>query len=489
MRRFKLAPIIAAGESETVEFKLSLERLQPIARTVAAFANGQWGGSLIVGLTDAGRVVGVERHVRQRGSARRLCAAVRRQLQAEVQPTPRLRVRTVNWDGVPLLLIEVRSGWERGSVPHRAGRVYVRRGARTVAATPDEVAALEQQRQRRRWVNRLRRRLTYGAVWAALLLVVLGACAALIIADVQRGLRLWADTPAGFYVYRPVFTPDGQTVVVHGHDKATGRWKLYAITRGDGQARRLTDHPGDESMASFAPDGRWVAYVCAAPDPEICLYDWYTRETRQISHFEGWIEHPTFSPDGQWVLCDAVPTDQPHGRDLYLMRFDGSEGHWLTQTPALQEWEPSFSPDGQWIVFVGESDTGEVDLYRWRWNEEEPQRITFDPQVRESRPSFSPDGAWIVFASNRNGLKPATDANGEIAVIRPDGSERRVISGMIDMDPTFSPDGQEILFVSALHIPLSRLYSVRFDDRDLARRPTYRPFCFLLGRAMALLSP
>jgi len=495
MRRSKLDQLIAAGESETVEFKLSLERLPPIARAVAAFANGRRGGIILVGLTDAGQIVGVERRVRQRGSARRLCAEVRRQLRTEVQPAPRLRVRSVDLDGVPLLLIEARSGW--GGGPHRAGRVYVRRGTQTVAATPDEVAVLEKQRHRRRWINRLRRGLAYGAVLAALLLVVLGACTALVIADVQRGMRLWADTPAGFYVYRPVFAPDGKTVVVHGYDKVAGHWNLYAITRGDGHPRQLTDvrEPqsndewGNEFLGSFSPDGKWIAYTCAASDPEICLYDWQTGETRQITHLAGWIERPTFSPDGQWVLCDAALEGQPYGRDLYLMRPDGSQGHWLTQTPALHEWEPAFSPDGRWIVFVGQSDAGGVDLYRWRWGEAEPQRITFDPQVRESRPSFSPDGEWIVFASNRNALKPPTDSNGEIAVIRPDGSDRRVVSGMIDMDPVFSPDGREILFVSALHIPLSRLHSVRFAGRDLAQRPSYRLFCFIVGRALALLSP
>ncbi len=490
MRGSRLRQLIAGGESETVEFKLSLERMDLLARVAASFANSRRGGIILVGLTDEGKIVGVERHLRQHGgSPRRLQAAVRRQLMASIDPSPRLKVRTVMLDGVSLLRIAIRSGWAWGIVPYQCGQIYVRRGARTVEATQDEIAVLERQGYRKRWMARMRRGLVWGLFLVSLFLAGFVALSGFLMADVGRGQVRLADTPRDLPIFRPVFAPDGQTIVVHGYDKDWGNWNLYAISPGGSQLRQLTDHWAHEFVGGFSPDGRWLAYTCHAPDSEICLYDWLTGETQQITQLRGSAEHPVFSPDGEWILFDVSPEKRPQDRDLFVMRPDSSDGHWLTCTPDMRETEPAFSPDGQTIVFVGENETGEVDLYLLNWDGQMWQRLTHDPEVRESRPSFSPDGQWIVYASNQNHLNPSSDRNGEIVVIRSDGSDWHVISGLVDLDPVFAPDGQRIVFISQLRHLKPELYSVSRDDQELTHRSTYRLFCAIFYRIVSLLTP
>ena len=53
----ELAQLIAAGESETLEFKKSTGQLQRAGETLCAFLNGQ-GGRVVFGVTDQGKAVG-----------------------------------------------------------------------------------------------------------------------------------------------------------------------------------------------------------------------------------------------------------------------------------------------------------------------------------------------------------------------------------------------------------------------------------------------
>jgi len=111
-------------ESETVEFKLRIDRQRKIARTLAAFANGQ-GGTLVVGVRDNGAVAGCraeEEAYMVEGAAHRF-----------TQPEVVFDVRAERWDGKEVLVVRIPPS-ER--VPHTACEeeedrwtVYVRRGA------------------------------------------------------------------------------------------------------------------------------------------------------------------------------------------------------------------------------------------------------------------------------------------------------------------------------------------------------------------------
>ena len=70
----------------------------------------------------------------------------------------------------------------------------------------------------------------------------------------------------------------------------------------------------------------------------------------------------------------------------------------------------------------------------------DPERITEEPQVAWE-PTFSPDGEWIVFESHMNGRK------GEIYKVSIDGTQVVALStGRNDRQPNWSPAGDQIVF-------------------------------------------
>ncbi|UHG89541.1 AlbA family DNA-binding domain-containing protein [Spirosoma oryzicola] len=64
MTRNDLDDLIAQGENTRLEFKRSLSSAYRIARTLAAFANTS-GGTLLIGIADDGKIVGVPSEIRE----------------------------------------------------------------------------------------------------------------------------------------------------------------------------------------------------------------------------------------------------------------------------------------------------------------------------------------------------------------------------------------------------------------------------------------
>ena len=60
---------------------------------------------------------------------------------------------------------------------------------------------------------------------------------------------------------------------------------------------------------------------------------------------------PTYSPDGAWIAFGRTPANTGAGRQLWMMRPDGSEARALTSDPALTHGPPRWSADGRSLLF------------------------------------------------------------------------------------------------------------------------------------------
>lgn len=124
-------------EGPTVEWKVVLPRSDRVAATICAFANGV-GGTLIVGVSDAGEVVGVDDP-----------AAVRRALEEiateRIAPPARLRIRSITVAGC--VVVEARVPASADGPVAVLGRsagctVYLREGSSSRPADARELRAL-----------------------------------------------------------------------------------------------------------------------------------------------------------------------------------------------------------------------------------------------------------------------------------------------------------------------------------------------------------
>jgi len=102
---------------------------------------------------------------------------------------------------------------------------------------------------------------------------------------------------------------------------------------------------------------------------------------------------------------------------------------------------PSFNPTGlNEIVFSG-TDNGYSNIYKINFDEGNIEQLTFDKAIATS-PSWSPDGEKIVFVSDKTGVR-------KLYIMDKNGDNIQLISkgrGVYDK-PSWSPDGRLISFV------------------------------------------
>ncbi|MHC4066341.1 MAG: gamma-glutamyltransferase [Planctomycetota bacterium] len=160
------------------------------------------------------------------------------------------------------------------------------------------------------------------------------------------------------------------------------------------------------------------------------------------------------APDTNAVLQAAVrsPTFSPTGRlaveingNLWMAERMVPDGGSLVPVTSGPEWDrqPSWTPDGTTLVFSSDRG-GRFDLWMIvvgaNGEADEPKRLTDSPEP-DVEPDVGPDGE-IVFVRGRN-------ATANLWVRSADGGLRQLTTERgAERSPTFSPDGQQIVYVS-----------------------------------------
>lgn len=121
---------------------------------------------------------------------------------------------------------------------------------------------------------------------------------------------------------------------------------------------------------------------------------------------------------------------------IFRMSHDGKNVTQLTEQPIYPR-DLHISTDGEWLLFAGWANFSNNDIYRMRNDGSELQRLT-DERGQDSSPRWSPDGQQIVFISQGNGVFTS----------RQDGSDRRKLrsAGVFSVNPQWSPLGDAIAY-------------------------------------------
>ena len=239
---------------------------------------------------------------------------------------------------------------------------------------------------------------------------------------------------------------------------------------------------GRQSLSpSVSPDGQLVAFLSQRNDTgvDLLLADARTGDIlrRLVStavdpHFDAlrFVESQgDWSPDGsQFVFTMSSEGDN----QLAIIDVASGDVTLRGDFGEIAITNPAWSPDGGSIVFSGLSE-GSSDLYRWEYETGVLDQLTDDP-YSALQPTFSPDGSVIAFVTDRGA---GTDferlvygeshiaflevASGDISALDVFGTAKHI-------NPRYAPDGRSLYFISDQD-GFSDIYQYTLSDGEIRR--------------------
>jgi len=160
---------------------------------------------------------------------------------------------------------------------------------------------------------------------------------------------------------------------------------------------------------------------------------------------------------------------------VWLAKLDGGKPRALTRSP-YDKTEVSWFPDGERLLVNGSA--GELAVVKSASGSETPVKIPFE---HGSDVAVSPDGAQIAFSARNIGSPDTND----IWISRIDGSEARKVASLpaLQHEPTWSPDGKTIYFLSGRGGQAHDMYRVSTDGKNLEQLTSTQLYHFDLSIA------
>jgi Tol biopolymer transport system component/DNA-binding winged helix-turn-helix (wHTH) protein len=223
----------------------------------------------------------------------------------------------------------------------------------------------------------------------------------------------------------PSFSPDGNQVAFSWNGEKQDNYDIYVKQIGSTDADRLTKDPAEDVSPAFSPDGRSIGFVRVGKDrATFIIIPSVGGPERSVAEIppvglgihRPWTHGPLFAwfPDGKWVVT--------HG--LTLLSIETGKTRSLTSPPlpseSFTDSFPAVSPDGHTIAF-----SRPLSYFNWGiWlldiNQDlkpkaEPRPLTFSTG-RDWNPTWTSNGQEIVFVSegwSRSGSLHRVKASGQ----------------------------------------------------------------------------
>ncbi|MDP3738833.1 MAG: Tol-Pal system beta propeller repeat protein TolB [Hyphomonadaceae bacterium] len=266
-------------------------------------------------------------------------------------------------------------------------------------------------------------------------------------------------------------------VVVDANNNMTVQFRLYDVFGGQQQFatqytvptplnwRRLAHKVADDIYAQLTGDAGYfdsrIVFVAESGPPterkrRLAIMDQDGYSPEFLLGSKSSIITPRFSPSSQTIIYGSYEADPRNPRATllrtYLYEIETGRVEVLAEGAGSSSYAARFSPDGRYVALSREV-RGNSDIYVLELARRLPPRqLTTSPAI-DTSPSFSPDGQMIVFVSDR-GSGP------QLYIMRVDGSPMSCPTGGTDnacritfgdgqyTTPVWSPRGDWIAFTN-----------------------------------------
>ncbi|MGA9531248.1 MAG: protein kinase [Anaerolineales bacterium] len=278
--------------------------------------------------------------------------------------------------------------------------------------------------------------------------------------DDGRTLQIWTIDPEGTNPQQltfgpgdknePRWSPDGSRLLFtspggrdqFGNDLGLDVWVINSDGTG---IKNVTHHVGDDSGASWSPDGQSIAFTstrvndlaqvfvqatsCLNEEQDSC----WDIDARNISAGYAVESDPAWSPEGGTIAVSASINGAP-GRILLRSPFPGQPTRLDPTDHIVGAENLAWSPDASLIAFTWIQPTmNEIWLVRMSDRGAGPIKLT--NSLGNKDPAFSADGQWVAFTSTR-------DQNPEIYLMTANGGNQTNLTqspSSRDLQPDWQP--------------------------------------------------
>ncbi len=262
----------------------------------------------------------------------------------------------------------------------------------------------------------------------------------------------------------PAFSPDGNRLTYTQDHQGDECFDIYLVELADGKSWNLTPSTSEAIYphVRWSPDGKRLAFA-SNRGRGFSIYTMPSSGGRpeRISDHEFSDSDPEWSPDGKWLVFNALVTAQDSGVFI-VPAMSGEIRRLVENDKVIEASSPQWSPGGKEIVFMS-SERGGSDIGIWNFESGSVEWIT-DSRYEYYAPEWSPDGHKLAYLVNRDGIVSITIQDRETHA-----TETLEVEAGVHSDLHFAPDSNGVFFTFSGSRYPPDLWMVNLKSREFTQ--------------------